>query len=318
MADLQSVAYSQGGVPIGANNRHNRPQEGVAGIVQYQVDKDENGRPKKGKDGKYNIKYPETKEWHIFKLVDNTKKGNVYIPNIDDVMNPATGRVERVRLLAGVDTIWVKEQKDLTKEYISQNMVSLRFYRNQKMMRIAGHNHTALEFVRLTNSNVGNPLRTTGSRFEFYEYDFAAAEAEAFEKENFELEMALLAKQAKEEDMKKHAAFLGIRLINDIGEKKSADGIRREYVMAAKRNPKYFQQTMKTEQIEISWLVRKAIADSLIEVGREPGKIFWARNGGMIGVFAQTENPQDYLTNLAMTNTEEGKLFKEQLKQVVT
>ena len=67
--------------------------------------------------------------------------------------------------------------------------------------------------------------------------------------------------------MKKHAAFLGIRLINDLGEPKTEDGIRREYARYAKANPSYFKETVKSEQIEISWLVRKAIADSLIEIG---------------------------------------------------
>jgi len=314
MADLQAVNYSLHG---DAANKNRHKSVADAGIVQYHVDRDESGKPKKDKSGKINVTYPETKEWHLFKIVDNTKKGNVYIPNIDDVMNPATGRVERIRLLSGVDTIWVKEQKDLTKEYIQQNMVSLRFYRNQKMMRIAGTNHTALEFIRLTNSNVGNPLRVTGSRFEFYEYDFAAAEREQYIREELEFEMESLARTAKSEAMRKHAAFLGVRLTNDIGERKSDDGVRREYARYAKQNPDYFKKTLNTQQVEIGWLVRKAIADSFIDIGREPGKIFWANGGGMISVIPQTANAQEYLTELAMTNSDDGKIFLEQLKKVI-
>lgn len=49
--------------------------------------------------------------YHIFKLLANTRKGGVHVPGIDDVINPATGKMERIRLLSGVDTIWVKEQK---------------------------------------------------------------------------------------------------------------------------------------------------------------------------------------------------------------
>lgn len=273
----------------------------ISGIVIY-------------KDG---VKIPE-KDWYIFKLVDNNRKGGVYIPNVDDVVNPATGNVERIRLLSGVSSIWIKDQKDLTPEYIRQNGRSLNFPRGHKIMRIAAHDKTALEFCRLCNSNVGNPNRVSSSRFQFFEYDFAAAETEAYEKENFELEMAILAKQEKPEVMRKHAAFLGIRMVNDMGERKSDDGVRKEYVMYAKRNPAYFKDTMNTPQIEVSWMVRKAIADSLIEIGREPGKIFWAKGGGMICVVPQTIQPQDYLTQLAMTNNDEGIAFKEQLKQVTT
>lgn len=299
MATLKDVNFSL----HGEQSKQEKRETKITGIVNY--------------NHKNPLEVPE-KEWYLFKLVDNTKQGGVYIPNIDDVFNPKTGQVERIRLLAGVPSIWVKDQKDLTPEYIRQNGISLVFHRGQKMMRIAHHNKTALDFCRLCNSNIGNPNRVKGSRFEFYEYDFAAAEQEAYERESYELEIALLAKAEKVDVMRKHAAFLGIRLINDIGEKKSDDGVRREYVMYAKRNPAYFKQTMNTPQIEVSWLVRKAISDSLIEIGREPGKIYWANNGGMIAEISQSENPQDYLTRLAGTNSEEGIRFKDQLKQVVT
>ncbi len=130
--------------------------------------------------------------------------------------------------------------------------------------------------------------------------------------------MQIIAKGMSPVEMRKHAAFLGIRLINDIGEVRSDDGIRKEYVRYAKTRPDYFKQTMNTEEIEISWQVRRCISESLIDIGREPGKIFWSNGGGMICVYPQGENAQTYLTNLALTNSREGTLFKEQLKQVAT
>jgi len=303
MATLKDVQFSQQGE---VESRFSDEFTKKAGVVKYK--KDKNGK----------VLYPQEKEWYLFKLVENNKKGGVYIPNIDDVKNPATGLVERARLLSGVSSIWVKDQKDITNDYIKQNGRSIEFPRGHKILRIAAHDTTMLEFVRLCNSNIGNPDRVKSSRFELFEYDFAAAEQEAYERESFELDMALLAKQEQVEPMRKHAAFLGIRLVNDIGEKKSDDGVRREYVMYAKRNPAYFKQTVNTPQVEVSWLVRKAIADSLIEIGREPGKIFWAKGGGMIAAIPQAENPQDYLTRLADTNNDEGIRFKEQLKQLAT
>ena len=128
----------------------------------------------------------------------------------------------------------------------------------------------------------------------------------------------MIAKGAKADEMRKHASFLGIRMLNDIGEKKSDDGVRREYVMYAKRQPQYFKDTLGSPQIEISWLVKKAISDSLIEIGREPQKAYWANGGGFIGTYPQSQNPEQYLIELAMTNTEEGINFKEQLKRVAT
>ncbi len=311
MANLADVQYAQTGEPLKQSALRNGKD--ISGLVTY----------KQGKDGK--PVYPQGKEWYIFKLVDNSKKGGIYIPNIDDVVNPATitaenprGVVERYRLLSGVNSIWIKDQKDITEKYVGQNMRSIEFPRGVKIRRVAAHDIQLLEAMRVSNSNIGNPLKVKASRFEYFEYDAAMAEKEAFDREELELEAALDAKKAPLEEMKKHASFLGIRMVNDMGDPKGEDGIRREYVIYAKRNPEYFQKTKGTTQVEISWLVKKAIAESLIEIGREPGKAYWSNGGGMIGVYPQGVNPQDYLTELAMTNNTDGISFKEQLKKIVT
>lgn len=257
-------------------------------------------------------------EWILFRLVQTNRKGGIHLPNIDDVKHPDTGKVERMRLLTGVPSVWVKDQKDLTPDYIKNNRRTIVFPRGQKVIKLRSMDEAAITYMRLTNSNIGSPSKIQGSRFEFYEYDPARAEKEAADKEFFALGMAIEAKQAGLEDMKKHANFLGISLSNDMGMAKGEDGIRREYVMYAKNNPAYFKQTLKTKQVEITYLVRTAISDSRIEVGREPGRIFWAKNGGMIGAYPPTETPEKYLVDLAMTNSAEGKQFLDQLQALNT
>jgi len=305
MATLQHVNYSINGEPL----VRAKLGKDLAGLVTYPKDKDGN------------IIYPTGKKIYIFKLLDSNKQGGVRLSSTDDVINPKTGTTERIRLLSGVPSIWIKEQKDLPKDYEKTNWVELRFFRNQKMMRIPADNKTALEFVRLCNSNVGNPNRISGrgGRHEFFEYDSDIAEREAFERETLEIEMAILAKDAKANEMRKHAGFLGISMVNtETGEPKSDDGVRREYVIYAKRNPDYFQQTLKSPAIEIAWLVKKAIGEGLIEIGREPGKVFWAKDGGYIGVYPQAQNPQNFLIDLAQMTTEDGIKFKEDLKRITT
>lgn len=254
--------------------------------------------------------------YHIFKLLSNTRKGGVHVPGIDDVINPATGKMERVRLLSGVDTIWVKEQKDITPEYVRSNMRSLSFVRGTKILRIPEYDTTALEFARITRHNVGSPSNKTGSHFEFYEYDPAREQEEMFRRESMELEMAILAKEMPSEKMRKHAAFLGIRLIDDLGLPKTDDGLRREYMVYAKRNPDYFQKTKDSKEIDIMWMIKRAILDSKIEIGREPGKIYWSNGGGLIGVMSKQDTPEKYLLNLALTNSQEGEAFRDQLKKI--
>lgn len=255
-------------------------------------------------------------KYYIFKLFNNTRKGGVHVPGVDDVINPKTGKMERIRLLAGVDTIWVKEQKDITPDYIRMNQRSLQFMRGSKILRIPEYDHTALEFARITRHNIGTINNRTGSNFEFYEYNPAKEQEEMLRREELEIEMAILAKGMPVEKMRKHAAFLGIRLIDDLGIPKTDDGIRREYMVYAKKQPVYFQKTVDSKEVEISWLVKRAILDSKIEIGREPGKIYWANGGGLIGVVSRTDNPETYLINLALTNSPEGAAFKDQLQKI--
>ena len=255
-----------------------------------------------------------TTEYHLFKLVGNTRKGSVYIPNIDDALNPETKKVERMRLLSGVSSVWIKDQDKLDPVYIRNNGRSLIFPRGTRILRIPAYDETALFFARNCSHNIGNPNRKTGSRFEFYEYDPAAIEKEQLERESLAIDMAIEARQAKSEDMRKHALFLGISLTNSVGLPKTDEGIRVEYQRYANRNPEYFKQTLGSKEVNISYLVKMAISDSKIEIGREPGKIYWSNGGGLITAIAPKEDPVKALVNLALSNTDERKAFKDQLQ----
>lgn len=255
-------------------------------------------------------------KYFVFKLVSNTRKGGVHVPGIDDVVNPTTGKMERIRLLSGVDTIWLKEQKDVTPEYAKMNQRNLSFVRGTKILRIPEYDHTALEFARLTKHNVGSANNKTGSQFEFYEYNPAREAEELMKKDMLELEMAILAKEMPEDKMRKHAAFLGIRLIDDMGLPKVEEAVRREYILTAKRRPEHFKRTVDSKEVEMAWLIRRAIIDGKLDIKRQEGKVYWAQGGGVIGAFSRNENPESYLINLALSNTQEGNDFKQQLQRI--
>lgn len=255
-------------------------------------------------------------KYHIFKLVDTKKKGGTYIPNIDDVINPETGREERMRLLVGVDSIWIKDQKNLDADYIRQNAKSLSFPRGAKILRIPDWDKTSLEFARLCRHNIGSPNRKTGSKFEFFEYDPAKQAAEALERESLEIDMAIIARQLDETSLRKYVSFLNIRLHDDIGELKTIDSLRKELMLYAKRNPKQFQDLVnnKSKEVEINYLIRKAIIQAKIDIASKPGRAFWSNGGGLIGVIPTSRQPLEYLTELALTNSEEGRQFQQQVK----
>jgi len=261
---------------------------------------------------------PEVK-YHIFKLVDTKKKGGTYIPNIDDVINPETGREERARLLVGVDSIWIKDQKNLDQDYIRQNGKSLVFPRGAKCLRIPDWDKTSLQFARLCRHNIGSPNRKTGSKFEFFEYDPAKQAAEALERESLEIDMAIIARQLDEVTMKKYISFLKMQMHDDLGEMKTADMMRKELMLYAKRNPFEFRDLVnnKSKEVEISYLVKKAVISAKIDIASQPGRAFWANGGGLIGIVPNNRQAVDYLTELALTNTEDGRNFQKQLKETM-
>lgn len=262
---------------------------------------------------------PTETKYHVFKLVDTKKKGGVYIPNIDDIINPETGREERARLLVGVESIWVKDQKHIDQDYIRNNAKSLTFPRGTKCLRIPDWDVAALTFARLCRHNIGNPHRKSGSKFEFYEYDPAKQAAEALKKESLEIDMAILARELDEVSLKKYASFLKMPMYDEIGELKTTDSLRKEMMLFAKRNPFEFQDLVnnKTKEIEINFLVKKAILSAKIDAASQPGRAFWSGGGGLIGVIPSNKQPLDYLTELALTNTEEGRTFQNQLKEIM-
>jgi hypothetical protein len=253
----------------------------------------------------------------IFKLVDNTKQGGVHIHGIDDVVNPRTKAVERIRCLSGIESIWLKDQKDLTPQYIKDNQRTFSFPRGAKILRVPKSDKAGLEFLSLTRHNIGAPNRKTGSRFEFFEYNPAKQQEEALKKEMLEIEMAIEASKIEVEPMRKHANYLGIAAFDDFGIPKTDEGIRREYIVAAKRNPAKFKKTLNSKEVEVSYLIRKAIGENLIDLGGHGGSVTWGA-GGFIGKVPIGRNTHEYLVELALTNSEDGKRFLSRLNEVAT
>lgn len=266
---------------------------------------------------------PEAKEpkqeFVLFKLKNINKRGGVYLPHIDDVKNPKKdNKIERIRLLSGVDTIWLSEQKHVTEDYARQNIRNIEFPRGVKVIQVSKDDATMLEFMRICNSNIGNPNRIRGGKFEFFEFDPAAAEKEALEREMLEVEMSIEASKLEGPQIRKIASFIRISLHNEVGEMKTDDGLKRDVILYAKRNPVVFKKliTTQTSEVDISFAIRKAIANMLIDVSTFPGKAVWSA-GGTIGMVPKGSDAVRVLTELALTNTEEGRSFKEHLKTLM-
>jgi hypothetical protein len=256
-------------------------------------------------------------EYIIYKLVDSKKKGRVYIDGIDDVINPGTKKLERIYLITGAHSIWSSDLVELLKDkdYMRRNRRSLMF--EGCICRIPSWDERAIEYAKVTRHNIGSPNRKSGSKYEFFEYNPAKQQEEALKKEMFELDMAIKAKEMPVDKMKKLATYLGIIFYDELGQPKSEDGIRRELMLKAKKDPITFEKYLESKEVEIAYMVKKAILDNLIDLGSQNGNAIWGKGQGFIAKIPQARKPQEYLTELAMTNSDDGKRFLEQLQTMV-
>ena len=255
---------------------------------------------------------PNENSYVIFRLVKK-KRGRIHIDGICDVvMNPKTNKRERIWLLNGADSIWQSEILELLKdkEYVRRNRRSLTF--EDGVLRIPIWDDRALEFARANTKNVGKN-RSASGKFDFYEYNAAAEQEDRLKRQMLKIDMVIKAKEMPTEKMKKLASFLGIVFFDDLGQPKGDDGVRSELMILADNDPINFSKYIDSQEVEIAYAVKRAILDAKIDLNGQQGNAIWAGGKGFIAKIPSARKPYEYLTELAMTNSDEGRAFKEQL-----
>jgi hypothetical protein len=256
-------------------------------------------------------------EFVIYKLVNTKKKGRVHIDGIDDVINPATGKLERIILLSGAPSIWARDLVELLKDkdYVRQNRRSLTF--ENGVLRVPTWDTQALEWIKHCRHCIDNPSRRSGSKFEFFEYNPQKQQEAALKREWLSIDMAIAAKEMEEEKMTKLALYLGIGFNDELGRRKTPDGIRRELMLRAKQDPEKFQKLIGSREVEVAYLVTRAIIDAHLDLGGAGGTITWSSTGGFVCKVPLSRKPKEYLIELALSNSAEGRAFLDQLQHLI-
>lgn len=270
------------------------------------------------------IKRPEGAYNVIFKLVKK-RRGRHHLDNFSDpVPNPENNNVpERMCLLSGATDVWESKCENILKD-------KQRYDRARRGMdiifldgvcRVRSTDVLRLKFLRNHPKNIGD--RRVGSiGSDFYEYSPAKEQEDRLKKQMMKVQMVLKAGEMDCSENgygRKIAVFLGVKMTDeDLGIPKTADAIKTELVLKADTDPVSFQKYVDSKEVEIQWLVRRAIGDSKIDLGGATGNVTWSSGKGYIAKIPSTRKPLEYLTELAMTNSEEGRKFKEQLQTIMT
>lgn len=255
---------------------------------------------------------PAGRKTVIFKL-RNHPNGKVHLDGIDDVFDPETKQMRRIRILRGVAEIWQDKQEKIDPKYVDKNRISLTFIQGGIVLDETKDAHL-IKAARLMNGNEGNPNRLPGKKRPFYEWDPAAQEKAAFEREMEEYKVVELAMSVPFEKAKKHALFLGVIITNEMGEIRGEDGIRALYAREAKKDPKRFRDSLDSKEVEIKYLLRRAIIEAKIDIST--ANIKWPA-GGAICKLPHGREPLDYLVEFALLPQDESKDFLDRLQKLV-
>ncbi len=252
----------------------------------------------------------------IFRLVKKKQKKLSLDGICHNVPNPKkNGTPETIRLIRGAHSIWsgdlVEFLKD--KEYVNKNRLSLRFL--DGILRVPAHEVRTLEFARANLNNVGKNRGGNG-KYDYYEYDAAEEQSYRYEKQMNKINTVLKVRDMEVEPMKKLAWFLGITPHDELGMLKGDEGMRTELMLKADTQPDTVNKFIGSPEVEVAFRVKRAILDAKIDLTGQNGNAIWAGGKGFISKIPAHRKPYEYLTELAMTNSSEGKTFKEQLEQM--
>lgn len=256
-------------------------------------------------------------QYVIFRLVKK-KQRRLWIDGIcDNCYNPKTKETERTYLIRGAKSIWQSDLTDLIKDidkpnsYINKNRLSLYF--EDGVCRIPVTDKNRVEYARVNTHNVGKS-RSGAGKYDFYEYDAHEEQKSRYEKQMQRINLIAKISTIPADKMKKIAVFAGVSMVDELGMPKGEEGMRAELMIKADTQPDFIERLIDSKEVEISWMVKKAIIDAKIDLTAQAGTALWSGGKGFIARIPSTRKAYDYLTELAMTNSDEGRQFKEQLE----
>ena len=261
----------------------------------------------------------------VFKLV-NKSRGHVYLPLYAENVKRGEDKdgkpvLDTLRVLEGVYTIWESEQKDIKMDAktLSKRRKSLKFEWSGRdnVALVKADNKIMLEALRVIPHNTEVPGHHKGSRFAFFEVNTQKQAEMDAEKRKLQRKAVRIAEEMEFEPLKKHAVYLKIPVLDEYSYPKIEKALRNEYEDYAHLNPEKFLASAGSPEVEIAYLISKAISDAKIDTSTNKGSAYWA-SGGFICRIPTNSKPLDYLIEFAMLKGEDSKEFRDRLQIIAT
>lgn len=265
---------------------------------------------------------PLTKaENRIFLLSNDKRRGTVSLDVEEDTIDPATGKVRRMRLLRGAQSIWFDEQPPtiFPKNYVDKNTLSLDFDGGRMIVPV--REPLKILAAELTMRNVANQKKygTEAKPKDYYFYEWNPVEQskkDLITQDNI-IKAMHLASTIPIEEIIPHAKYLNIQFQDEQGVELNPDSLRTAYSRVAMLQAEKFLQSIHSPIVKMAFTVKKAIDKGLIDLGKQPGTAYWT-DGGFISALPQGRDAIEYLIEFAMTYGEDNTAFANQLRELTS
>lgn len=234
------------------------------------------------------------------------------IPNSGLAWDEETNRQRAWRFINTEESIWVDEQRDLSKEEEGMLLASddnqLEFKNGRLSVR-------GIEQSKLAALMVQDMYEGKKKKIKDIPPVYRLLNPEAIIKSTQEtLDLAFnaesAARNASRKEMYEFASVLGISL------EQTEAGVRKDFILAAKSNPAYFVKHFVNPKNKYQYAFREAIKNNLIEVNRNSAKLVWAESKAPITSIAPNTDVADQLAERAVNKEAEILTLFEQLAKL--
>jgi len=256
-----------------------------------------------------------TKTYEMYKPVDGDtgkKTVNPYppiykLPSEGRTIDDATGKNRMWRCVKGIDTIWVDEQDGIEVTTLD-DLEDLVF--NDGKLVVRGFEKNKLAALLNQDSYEGKKYRRNDIPPAFKLVDEDLEISKALDSLDTEYEALKIAKECSDEEMLPFAHVLGINTGS------SVNSIRKDFILKAKANPKYFVKYFVDPKNEIIYNIYKAMAENIISSSVVEGKLVWAESRKVIMDIPKGSDIKSDIAKLVMQGDATAVALVEQLKKM--
>ena len=234
------------------------------------------------------------------------------IPNSGLAWDEENNRQRAWRFINTEESIWIDEQRDLTKEeeasLLSNTDNQLEFKKGKLMVRGIEKSKLAALMVQDMYEGKKKQLKQIPPVYRLLNPEAILKNTQDILDLAWEAESA--ARSCSVKEMNEFASVLGISL------EQSEAGTRKDFILAAKSNPAYFVKHFVNPKNKYQYAFSEAVKNGLISVNKDSAKLVWSESKAEITSIAPNADVAQQLAERAVNKESDILALFEQLSNL--